>query len=83
MGKPVIAVDSGGPRETVENEITGFLCPAINTHFGVAMARLVKDCALAQRLGKAGKERFLKHFSFDAFSSNWVRAIESLQKKEK
>jgi len=81
MGRPVIAVNNGGPQETVIHEVTGFLCPAINTHFGVAMAQLVKDGALAVQLGRAGKERFLKHFSFEAFTKNWVRAVESLQKK--
>lgn len=79
MEKPVIAMDSGGPRETVQNEVTGFLCPAINIHVGVAMARLVKDAALTSKLGAAGKQRFMKLFSYEAFSTNWVKALQSLK----
>ncbi|CAL8134668.1 unnamed protein product [Orchesella dallaii] len=78
MGKPVIAVDSGGPRETVVNEVTGFLCPATEIHFAVAMARLIKDPKIAATLGSSGKARFKEHFSFDAFSLMWDRSIEGL-----
>lgn len=33
VGTPVIAVDSGGPKETVENEETGFLCSSSSKVF--------------------------------------------------
>lgn len=78
MGKPVVAVDSGGPRETVVSEVTGFLCPANEIHFAVAMARLIKDPQMAERMGQAGKMRFKEHFSFDAFSLTWDRCVEGL-----
>jgi alpha-1,3/alpha-1,6-mannosyltransferase len=32
-GTPVIAVDSGGPKETVDNEVTGFLCTSSSEVF--------------------------------------------------
>jgi len=78
MAKPVVAVDSGGPRETVVNEITGFLCPSTEIHFAVAMARLIKEPKIAVSMGVAGKARFKEHFSFDAFSLMWDRSIEGL-----
>lgn len=78
MGRPVIAVDSGGPRETVVSEVTGFLCPSNEIHFAAVMARLVKDPKMADRMGTAGKSRFKEHFSFDAFSLMWDRCIEGL-----
>ena len=33
VGTPVIAVDSGGPKETVENEETGCLCSSSSKVF--------------------------------------------------
>jgi len=82
LKKPVIAVDSGGPRETVVNGVTGFLCPSNENHFAVSMARMIREQELGKKFGNAGHQRFLDHFSFNAFSGNWVRAIESLKKKE-
>ena len=82
LGKPVIAVDSGGPRETVVDSTNGFLCPAIDSHFGVAMARLVKDPKFAKILGERGQERFKSHFSFEAFSKAWEKAVMDLLERE-
>lgn len=78
MGKPVIAVNNGGPKETVVNNVTGFLCPAMDIHFAVAMARIVKEPELAEQMGISGKKRFMEHFSFEAFSATWDRSIENL-----
>jgi alpha-1,3/alpha-1,6-mannosyltransferase len=78
LGKPVIAVDSGGPRETVVDSSTGFLCPAIESHFGVAMARLVKDPKFARSLGERGQTRFQNHFSFEEFSKAWEAVVTDL-----
>jgi alpha-1,3/alpha-1,6-mannosyltransferase len=43
LGVPVIAVNSGGPRETVLHEETGFLCDQSPEDFAAAMQRLVRD----------------------------------------
>lgn len=39
-GRPVVACDSGGPKETVVDGTTGFLCPPEPAAFAAAMARL-------------------------------------------
>ena len=78
MGKPVIAVDCGGPRETIMHQKTGFLCPAIESHFAATMARLIKDPGLVERTGKAGKERFCDLFSYEQFSQSWQDCVEGL-----
>ncbi|CAH4034765.1 unnamed protein product [Pieris brassicae] len=66
--KPVIAVNSGGPTETVVNDVTGFLCPPTSVDFAEAMAKLVLNPELGVRLGEAGRKRFESKFSFDAFT---------------
>jgi len=81
MGKPVIAVDSGGPRETVVDEVTGYLCPSIDSHFAAAMARIVKEPKLAENMGSSGKARFIENFSFEAFSNMWDKSVMGLIKE--
>ncbi|MQA08268.1 MAG: glycosyltransferase [Pseudonocardiaceae bacterium] len=57
-GIPVLAPDSGGPRDLVEDGETGYLLPAGEPDFGAALvdrvARLA-DPALRTRLGRAGR----------------------------
>lgn len=94
--KPVIAVNSGGPTETVVNEVTGFLCQPHSQSFANAMSKLIQNPELCDRLGDAGLKRFESKFSFDAFTEQLdgilrrerqivseVRAIEFEQKKSK
>ncbi|XP_004931280.1 alpha-1,3/1,6-mannosyltransferase ALG2 [Bombyx mori] len=66
--KPVIAVNSGGPTETVVNEVTGFLCEPNSKSFATAMSKLVSNPDLIERFGQAGLKRFETNFSFDAFT---------------
>jgi glycosyltransferase involved in cell wall biosynthesis len=57
FGKPVIAVDRGGPREIVVNDKTGLLVEPEPGAFSSAMQRLVNDPELARRMGQANFER--------------------------
>lgn len=94
--KPVIAVNSGGPTETIVNDVTGYLCEPTSESFGRAMCRLIWAPELVEKLGEAGRKRFETKFSFDAFTDQLdgiltrerqiiseVRAIEYEQKKNK
>jgi glycosyltransferase involved in cell wall biosynthesis len=66
LGKPVIALNRGGPRETVLHEETGLLVEPTPTAFAAAMERLADDPALAQGMGERGRARAAgfnwKHF---------------------
>ncbi|XP_006113092.3 alpha-1,3/1,6-mannosyltransferase ALG2 isoform X3 [Pelodiscus sinensis] len=68
MRCPVIAVNSGGPLESVVNNVTGFLCEPLPTQFSEAMEKFVKDSALKNTMGTAGRMRVTKNFSSSAFS---------------
>lgn len=70
FSKPVIAVNSGGPTETVVNDVTGFLCEPTSETFALAMLKLVLNPELGERLGEAGRKRFETKFSFDAFTDH-------------
>ncbi|KAL6838883.1 hypothetical protein ACP4OV_031319 [Aristida adscensionis] len=65
--KPVIACNSGGPVETVVNEVTGFLCDPSPTEFSKAMLKLVNDHDLVTRMGKQARDHVVHKFSTKTF----------------
>ncbi|KAG8442674.1 hypothetical protein GDO86_011460 [Hymenochirus boettgeri] len=68
MQCPVIAVNSGGPLESVENNVTGYLCHPKSKQFAGAMENFVKNPDLKKTMGKSGHARVLSKFSSEAFS---------------
>lgn len=53
----VVACNSGGPKETVQNERTGLLVTEITPQgFAVALNRFVEDKELARQFGKNGRK---------------------------
>ena len=73
-GKPVIAVNEGGPRETLLQNKTGLL---VNDpeEMAAAMARIAKDGELAARLGKAGRVRVEKEYSWQKFFTEFNKYL--------
>lgn len=65
---PVVAVNSGGPLESVADGVTGFLCEPTAEAFSAAMERLVTEPHLHSDMGQAGKARVQDKFSLEAFS---------------
>uniref|UniRef100_A0A1B6GV57 Alpha-1,3/1,6-mannosyltransferase ALG2 n=1 Tax=Cuerna arida TaxID=1464854 RepID=A0A1B6GV57_9HEMI len=76
--KAVIAVNNGGPVETVVDGETGFLCEASEESFSSAMAVCVKDIHVTQNFGMAGRKRFEEKFSFSAFQNNLNEIVEKM-----
>lgn len=68
FGKPVIAVNRGGPRESVVHGETGFLEEAEPEAFARRMAWLATHPAEAGALGRAGHAR-ARCFSWSGFTS--------------
>ncbi|NXL95894.1 ALG2 mannosyltransferase, partial [Alectura lathami] len=75
MRCPVIAVNSGGPLESVLNGVTGFLCDPLPTPFSEAMERIVRDPLLKAAMGAAGRVRVVEKFSSEAFSAQLYQYI--------
>lgn len=63
LGVPVIATNTGGPTESIENGVTGYLCESTDKCFSDAIIRLLNDPALAMKMGNAGTERVTDLFS--------------------
>jgi glycosyltransferase involved in cell wall biosynthesis len=67
MGRPVVASPIGGIPEVVRHDETGCLCPAGEpSAFAGAIARLLADPSLRERLGAAGRELVLSRYSSTA-----------------
>mmetsp|Transcript_22056 Transcript_22056/g.28158 ORF Transcript_22056/g.28158 Transcript_22056/m.28158 type:complete len:402 (-) Transcript_22056:53-1258(-) len=76
--KPVIAVNSGGPMESIEHEQTGLLCDANAADFSAAMNSLLKHKDKAKSMGVNGKRRTEELFSLEQFGSELNSVVESL-----
>ncbi len=78
-GLPVISSNAGGPREIVVPGETGWLLPPEDKEgFVKHVLELVDDAGLRQRLGAAGRQRVLKHFSMAAQADTVAAAIGEL-----
>jgi glycosyltransferase involved in cell wall biosynthesis len=79
LARPLIATASGGPLDVVEPEQTGLLVPPNDpAALAAAIARLAGDPALRDRFGRAGRERFLAHFTADRMARDTLAAYASL-----
>jgi len=77
-GRPVVAVASGGPLETVQHDRTGLLCEPTPSGFADALARLVSEPATAERMGRAGRLRAAANFSRAAFGARLEAIVQEL-----
>jgi len=82
MSKPVIAHNSGGPIESVVSGETGFLVDLSGEAFASKIAFLIINLDRIENFGKSGKDRFLRTFSFAAFSAQLNKAIDDLTNKK-
>lgn len=80
---PVIAVNSGGPLETVLHEHTGYLCDQTAATFADAMLRFVNDSDLRKRLGAVGRTRMINLFSFEAYANHLSSIVDSLLARQR
>ena len=77
FGKPTIAVNRGGPKESVVNEVTGFLVEPAANDFAARMAQLAGDPALCARMGESGHEH-AKKYSWGTFTDHIDGVIDAL-----
>ena len=68
QGRPVVVTNNGGQREYVVQEQNGLLVPPGDAKaLAEAMARLIDDVALRQRLGQQAKADFDDHLNYDHY----------------
>jgi len=77
-GRPVIVADSGGPRETVGDGVTGFVRPPTADAFADALGALYADPQRARAMGEAGRRHVQAHFSSERFAACLREIVESV-----
>jgi alpha-1,3/alpha-1,6-mannosyltransferase len=81
-GRPVVAVNDGGPAETIIDEVTGFLRSAEVASFARAIVACVEDSERASRMGRAGREHVTRNFSLDRFGASLERILDEARQGE-
>jgi glycosyltransferase involved in cell wall biosynthesis len=74
--KPVIAFNSGGPRESMLHGVTGYLLPAAAAAWATAIAELAGNPELVRRLG-AQAHAHVERFSWPRFIDSVDNALEA------
>lgn len=78
-GLPVLAVNNGGPLETVKDGETGFLRPAKKAEWAEAMVSLVNlDEGQREQMASAGRKRVNDHFEVKVLAREFERAARSV-----
>ncbi len=74
--KPVIAVNEGGPKETIAHGRTGYLVNSVD-EMAETMKMLADNMDLVERIGRAGREHVKRNFSWERF----FKVFDSLLKE--
>lgn len=75
-GKPVIAVDQGGPRESVRHGETGLRVAPTPEAFAAAMQELLGDPERARRMGEAGA-RVAAGYTWQVFAAGLDARVDT------
>jgi alpha-1,3/alpha-1,6-mannosyltransferase len=76
--RPIVAVNRGGPTETIVNGQTGWLAAPTPAAFAEATARVLGDPSAARRMGEAGWAHVRAKFSRAAFGLRMETALTGL-----
>ncbi|UXI18999.1 Major facilitator superfamily domain-containing protein 6 [Sarcoptes scabiei] len=78
MKRPVIAANSGGPKETIIDEATGFLCQTTPVSFAEAMMKFVEDESLSNTMGTKAFVHVVNKFNYKNFKNDLNKIISKL-----
>ncbi|MGC8571895.1 MAG: glycosyltransferase [Candidatus Micrarchaeia archaeon] len=79
--KPVIAINEGGPRETIEDKKTGYLINSEN-EMAEKMQMLAENPDLVDELGKKGLKHVKAHYSWEHFFEVFDKALYKVANAE-
>jgi glycosyltransferase involved in cell wall biosynthesis len=80
--KPVVVSNVGGLPEVIEENITGFIVPPKNAELAAnAIEKLILDKELRTKMGKAGRERVMKHYEWNGNVNLMVDIYKSVCEK--
>jgi glycosyltransferase involved in cell wall biosynthesis len=78
-GRPVVATSVGGIPTAVDDGVTGFLVPPRDPEaLARRLSELLADPARADRMGQAGRDRFLAEFTLDRMVERFASLYREL-----
>lgn len=77
-GVPVVAVNSGGPCESIVHRQTGLLCHDSPDDFANAISTLIDNPELATQMGARGKQHVSQRFSRDVLGSELQAVLQTV-----
>jgi len=78
-GKPVIASDAGGPREIIQDRVTGLLVPpASSGELVTALRHLIESPDAAKKMGAAARESAATRYSIERVCTETSQVIRSV-----
>jgi len=78
-GVPVVATAVGGNPEMVREGVTGFLVPPRDPgSLAAGIERILRDPAMARRLGSAGRQSVTERFSLDSMAQKTASLYRAL-----
>jgi glycosyltransferase involved in cell wall biosynthesis len=76
---PVVCTSVGGMPEVVEDGVTGFVVPPNDPQsLGERIAYLLDNPEVVRRMGRAGRERVLRDFTWDAVARRCLKAYANI-----
>jgi phosphatidylinositol alpha-1,6-mannosyltransferase len=81
FGLPVIGGNGGGAPEAVQDGVTGVVVDGRDAGaVGAALIRLVRDGALRERMGAAGRRWVAERFTFERFAPDVAAVVDAAVK---
>jgi len=78
-GAPVVASRSGATTETIKDKETGYLVEKNDPRaLASAILTLLENDDLAQRMGRAGRQRAMEHFTWDRVAEGMYKRYQGL-----
>jgi glycosyltransferase involved in cell wall biosynthesis len=79
MQRPIVSTRVGGPAETVLDGVTGFLVPPRDSQaIAERVIALLRNPALRQQMGNAGRAHVLAHFTAQRYADAVSAVIDQL-----
>lgn len=79
-GKPVIATNTGGAKESIVEGITGFLInPHATDQLAVRLKILITDNAQRSKMGAAARQQFLERFTIASFNDRISKELTDFE----
>ncbi len=84
MAKPAIVSDIPGLQEVVKHNVSGLIVPPNDVQaLAEAISTLIEDKALREKMGKASRERIIRHFSQERMIESFIKLFTYPSRKKR